>query len=277
VSTGSSSEAFGGDYEKHWGRALDLYYMILVGAEEAGADFDRRHTPADGYTDDLLFEVLAGLHARACRTAGEIHALLSAGFPYGALARCRTLHELGAQRFLDHDAVLRHQDAIAYQKNCTVLGADPFSPEEMAEWREDYDAILAQYGKNFRQPYGWAEPLTSSVRSFTELEHLADVSHLRSYFRWASHEIHSDARGWVLNQHEWNGELYRLTGRTGEGLADPGSLGVISLLQSTVKFSRPRSGGCAWTAGPRLFAYAVALGRRLSHGIRRRRNCGGRC
>lgn len=74
---------------RFWGPALDRYYAVAVAAEEAGSTFDQRHAPELGGLDHR-FEALTGIHARACRTAFEVHHLLAGGFPLGALARCRT-------------------------------------------------------------------------------------------------------------------------------------------------------------------------------------------
>lgn len=88
---------------KHWGKPLDLYYSVLVCAEEMGREFDTRNSPESGEMGDDVFEVLTGLHARAVRTAAEVHAMLSGGFPLGALARCRTLHELAVTSIIIAD------------------------------------------------------------------------------------------------------------------------------------------------------------------------------
>lgn len=63
--------------KKYWGHSLDLQLSICVCAEEAGSDFDDRHTEEAVERQDHLFEALTGLHARACRTAVEIHHLLA--------------------------------------------------------------------------------------------------------------------------------------------------------------------------------------------------------
>jgi hypothetical protein len=145
--------AFERRLRKHWGKALDLYFAVAVCAEEAGATFNDRHRPAAEEHQDLVFEAMTGLHARACRTALEVHRLLAGGFPMGALSRCRTLHELAvtmiilaehgrqsdhvdlAERFLLHSVVMSYQDALVYQENCGALGYEPFTPEDMAEMK----------------------------------------------------------------------------------------------------------------------------------------------
>src|SRR3712207_5473713 len=77
-----------------WRAGLDLYETILGLAYDAGARFNRRHRVHAAEANDLVFEVLTHLHARACRTASEVLALLKTGHATGAHARWRTLHEI---------------------------------------------------------------------------------------------------------------------------------------------------------------------------------------
>lgn len=236
-----------------WGSALDVYTMVLVAAEESGHVFDQQHRPPDGEWIDPLLDALLGLHARACRAALEVHHLLSDGLPKAALARSRTLHEIAvcamvladygrrpehrdlAERFIQHVTVSTYKDAVTYQENCEVLGYDRFTDEEMTEMRTERDDAIARYGTAFKEQYGWAAGLERpGAPSFRDLERLAEVSHLRSHYVSATHEVHSDAKGWAENVSEWGETLYRETGYSNEGLADPGQMALISLQQSTV-------------------------------------------
>lgn len=244
---------------RHWGEALDLYRTAAVCAEEMGHEYDREHWQQAAGSGDALFEALTGLFARSCRTALEVHHLLSGGFGMGALARCRTLHELAVfstvladygrraehadlgTRFLHHHAVLNWYDAKIYQEHCELLGEDAFSDEELREMKQERDALVATYGADYASDCGWASGLGGLVRPrFSDLERLADLSHLRSYYRWAGHEVHADAKGSALNVHERGGIPYRATGPSDDGLADPGALALGSLMQSLVAlvFSR---------------------------------------
>jgi hypothetical protein len=140
-----------------------------------------------------------------------VHRLLSSGFPKGALSRCRTLHELAvtsiviaehgrepahadlAEKFLLHQVVMEYKDALVYQEQCETLGYEPFSDEAMAKMKRRHDDLVQRYGPLFAKPYGWASGLDGPQPTFRDLEKLAELSHLRSHYRWASHEVHSDA------------------------------------------------------------------------------------
>jgi Family of unknown function (DUF5677) len=231
-----------------WADALDRYYALCVCLEELGSDFNNTRRPQAARDQDHVFESLVGLHARACRTALEVHHLLSGGFPMGALARCRTLHELGVtagviqeygrdpkhldlgERYLLHDHVINYRDAIDYQKHCADIGADPFSDDEMAAMKNDRDAVVARFGTSFKNDNGWAAELIGKDRpTFSDLEATADLSHLRGYYKWASHEVHADAKGWRLNHGSRGDRTYVSSGHVNFGLADPGQLALHSL------------------------------------------------
>jgi len=215
----------------HWGKALDLYLMLVVCSEEVGTEFDKEHRPPDGKRFDPVHDALLGLHARACRTALEVYHLLSDGLPMGALARSRALHEIAvtamviadygrrpehvdlADRFVDHQVVVTYKDALVYREHCETLGYERFSDTEMALMKAEVDRAVARYGTAYKEQYGWAAGLAGShAPKFRDLERLAQVSHLRGHYSWASHEVHSDAKGWALNIREWGDKLYRETG-----------------------------------------------------------------
>ena len=239
---------------KHWGRGLDLLYVITVCCEEAGADFYTERVAKRGhYSRRALHEALTGLHARASRTALEVQHLLSGGFPMGALARCRTLHELAvtsmilakygvrdehadlAERFLLHADVQSWSEAQTHQQNWVALGSEPFSEEDMAALKARRETLIGQYGPDYKGTYGWAAGIEGMTKpQFSDLERVAEVRHLRGYYRWASHEVHSDSKGSALNVRERGGQPFKQSGYTNVGLADPGQLAAISLHQVTV-------------------------------------------
>jgi Family of unknown function (DUF5677) len=115
---------------------------------------------------------MTGLHARACRIAFEVHRLLATGFPMGALSRCRTVHELAvtsiilaefgrqsahadlAERFLLHSMVMSYKDALIYQDHCHLLGYEPYTVEEMAEMKQNYDELVARLDLPLRSSTG---------------------------------------------------------------------------------------------------------------------------
>jgi Family of unknown function (DUF5677) len=237
---------------KHWGQALDRFYAIVVCAEEVGRELYRMHLEgADDEEFDAVFEALIGLYARACRVAREVHHLLCGGFPFGALARSRTLHELAvitiviadygreeehadlADRFIQHAMIASYRDAKLYQESREALGHEPLSDEDMARMKQQHDLLIGQYGKAYGKDYGWATGLNgqSNAPDFRELERLADLSHVRWHYKQQSHEVHAGASGWESNVLEHDDQMYMTTDRVHSGLAEPAHLALISLHQ----------------------------------------------
>lgn len=232
----------------YWGRPLDLYLAVCVGAQEAGKRFDDRLAAEAEERQDYHFEVLTGLYARACRTALEIYHSLAGGYPMAALARCRTLHEIAvimlvltdfgettghadlAERFYLHERVLIARDARIYQEHCEELGDEPLADEEIAELEQALQELLTRFDSDYKDSYGWASGVGGLRRpNFAQLEKLVKVAHLRGHYSWASHEIHADARGDQLNVFERGEVLHRQTGPMLSDLAEPAIWALASL------------------------------------------------
>jgi hypothetical protein len=255
-----------------WLDALVLYESVLVASQEMGSEFAQHHRDGAVEEQDLVFEALVRLQARACLTASEILSLLRSGYPFGAHARWRTLHELAvvagliarsgrevAERYLLHQGIQEAKDADDYQKYAERLGYEPFREDEMQAHRKLWAELIERFGRPFKNPYGWAVPLFegNSDPKFRDLEKLAGLDHLRPHYGWASHRVHAGAKGAALNIVSRGPESAYLTGPTNAGLADPGHGALISLLQVTtdlILFGRPSAEG-----SPHVTAMVTAL------------------
>lgn len=242
------TDAFEARLLDRWRLPLDRYLAItllsisyLNHLREMEDDEDR---------DDLVLITLTDLSARACRVANAVYHLLAGGFALDALARARSLHELAVtayvigeeapaadkrditERFLDHGHVTRYKDAITYQRNAVRLGMDPLSADEVEKFRSRYDEVLTRYGDSFRWEYGWAS-VRLGIRkpNFVDLEERAQLEHLRGYYKWASHEVHSSSRGLTFNEVDFRGERIRMVNRSNHHLADPAQIALIALSQ----------------------------------------------
>ena len=228
-----------------YGDAIDWLEIFVGLCREAGTDiYERREV-------DLTGEVILDIHARACLAASEVLALLSAGFPMGALATWRTIHEtavyatlLGdhgrdddsrlSQRWLAFRDVERYRDALLHQKDALRLGLEPFSAEAMGAMKEPSETAVRNYGQSIASPNGWAIELTHPERPhFIQLEAKAGLSHLRGYYKWASHRVHIDGRGNDMNRYTRGDHWVRLVGPTNLGLIDPAELTMSSLWITT--------------------------------------------
>ena len=239
-----------------WGEAFDAFYVAAYCVAEAGDRFLDRHEAKVTRRGDSVFQVLAGLHARARRVAFEIHRLLTGGYPLGALARTRTLHELAvtafiigefgrrnehsdlAQRYIDHDAIARSHYVREYQATAAHSNLPPIPAQEVEAIERRRTALVSTYGRDFKEANGWAATLTQSGRApkFQQLEDLAQLSHLRSEYQWMCWEVHAGAIGLAVNLVERGQQLVTLPGPTNVGLGNPGIRALASLAQTTCAF-----------------------------------------
>jgi hypothetical protein len=226
---------------EHWGPALDLYEGIVEITFGASRSFQDRHAEEQGDLGVLL-DVLHRLNGQCLRTAREVHALLSGGYPLGALALARTVHEIAvrasilstfgsqsghtdlAERFAQHDHVTNYKDAVVFQRDAEALGYEPLDEIEMVQLKRASDEAIARYGKHFASPYGWASGLpglTSPAPNFRDLEALAGLSHHRGLYNLSSHVVHADSKAMRMSMFERGGRSVILTASTNVALADP--------------------------------------------------------
>lgn len=240
---------------ERWKEGLNRLEMLITMAHEAGETYldDLRN----GFAKDELacepelFDALAALHCRGCRTAREIVCLLKAGYADGALARWRSLHELAVtafflvehrsgdtpERYLAHVVVERWRAAKEYQEHCNVLGYDPYSAAEFSQMEKDSEAAIKKYGASFKDDYGWAAEALAPVRAtFTQIERSLKLSHWRPHFRLACQSVHAGSRSLFSSLGISDNAGILLAGASNAGLADPGHLAAISLSMLTTTF-----------------------------------------
>lgn len=238
---------------ERWGKALDLYYMVAVAAQEFGATGYQAAVKAVGTDNEkALLEALTGVHARACRTAFEVHSLLSSGFPKGAQARARTIYELAViaivlsrygtepghedlgVRFLAFSDLTTALDARDFQKYAERLGVEPFTDEEMQEFTTFREESLRLHPDIDRRQ-GWASRLPGyKGGTFGELERMAELDYLRPFYTQASHEVHPYPKGVANNVTATPDGLVKLSGRTNAGLSYGARDALVSLLFTTI-------------------------------------------
>lgn len=251
---------------ERWARAFDLAEMAMVVAFEAGEAFNDKHQ-AEARTDgDLVFAALVRLHARACRIADEVLVLLKAGFGQAGQARWRVLHEVAvvagfikaqgqdtAERYFAHEGVETWRGMQEYQRHAASLGETPYSEAEVNSAKARFDALCQRYGTTFAGPYGWAQQALAAEDpryvtdrpTISAIETSVGVSHLRPYYRMASHGVHANPKGITFTPDVLAGEPLLLAGPSFAGLADPGHSALISLTQATGTLLTSRTGESA--------------------------------
>jgi hypothetical protein len=240
-----------------WGQAFDLFYMVGYGTAEFADRFLAEQGPPAATRSDDVFVALSRLHERGRRVLWEVHRLLTGGFPNGALARARTLHELAvvaivigehgrkpdsrdlATRYLAHEAVGSLAQAESSNRALRNAGQPLLPASEIVAMRRRVRNLTARYGQSFALPNGWAVPLlplvpaqpnrrARKVPSLADLERLADQSFMRSAYSWMSAEVHAGPDGLVLNADPFE-DSDSMIGPTTVGLAEPGRLALTSM------------------------------------------------
>lgn len=219
-----------------FGSPLDELRVLRAVAEESCVLFHRSTEE-----HDLRHQALARLTGRGLLIADEICCLLAAGYPGGALARWRSLHEVSvvariiagndeatAERYLRHEVVGRAKAARAYRDHATELFDHPLDDATIDEILAARQAAIDEYGKDFRDAYGWAAHLCRGA-DFRRLEQLAERDWLRPYYDMANHPIHAGAAN-LLTEIGIDDDNAILTGPSPTGLTDPLQLTAKSLV-----------------------------------------------
>ena len=240
---------FESNINRDWRKPISLLEELLIICMEACAEVNKEWQNEPTHEEPNKLEVLIRLHARACQVASEILSLLRSGHADGAHARWRSLHEIAivglfiskhddiiAERYIMHDAIECYKAAIQFQENATLLGVDKISDEELQEICTEKDRLIEKYGKDFKNDYGWASGVLNKHKPrFSDIEKNVELSHLRTYYKLASHNVHANSCGVFFKLGLLNStDKTILAGPSNYGLADPGHGCALSLSQITV-------------------------------------------
>ena len=233
---------------RKWKDAFDLLELFVEVCQEAGSSFNTRVRPRAAADNDVVFNVLVQIHARACLVSSEIFTLLVNGFADGAHGRWRALHELTvtslfigkhgpstAEKFLWHQCVDAYKGASQHKRYAERLNAAPASDEQIAVLRDRFEAALSRYGPNFENAYGWAAcEVGKRNPNFADLEADINMEHWRPYYKWASQSIHAGANSLrpSLGLADVKEEVL-LIGPSDAGMTDPAHMMSVSLSQCT--------------------------------------------
>ena len=235
------TKRFKASLDKRWGAAFNLLELYI--------EFNREYAEAVSYTyrnkkvEDIKFETLLRLQARACQIAAEIHIMIVNGFADGAMARWRSLYEIAVlaeflldkpdeliQKYLDYSIVENYNEAIEYQKNHELLDYPALEEEEMAEMERLLQEQINKYGQAFIKPYGWAkEYLPKSRCNFAGMESCISFNEFNSFYKLANHFVHSGSKGFLFKMGLYNPDEVMLAGPSNYGFTDPAQLTALFL------------------------------------------------
>jgi hypothetical protein len=215
------------DVQRLW--ELDLAYdEWFVRAHDGrianGLMYAVTHLQAGIYVNDLTtktwcngelqprINVLVELNAAGLAVYGEILLLIRHGYPAGAEARWRTLHELGVtarliarrgqklasryldSRFMELRHLVRSGDLLAagYRRSAEAKALVDELEQRAAE-------AEAAHGEELNRPNGWAFPIIGKRRiTFADLEAAAGASGRRPAYAEASRRIHAGRLGSLM-------------------------------------------------------------------------------
>lgn len=234
---------------RRWREAFDLFERLIVISQETGEAINFALRPDAVKRNDAVFEATISNHARAVQVSREILALMTAGFPDGALARWRTLHEIAvvssfishhgdevATRYILHRRVVAHKNALNYMAHHQRANLNPIDTEKLVELREEYDWIIAKYGDEMNRDYGWAASSLGNLRpNFADIEAATKLDHWRPRYKWATTNTHGGYQ--PTNSTLGTSESDRpvlLVGESNSGMTDPGHMAAISLVVATM-------------------------------------------
>lgn len=196
-----------------WRAPLDILELLLSMTEELARAASWHPTrPAR----PVKLRTLHDLLMRTVQVGREVELLLLAGFPDGALARWRSMHELNvvatvlacedssaSERYAHHEAVMAERDVrhlIAAGEGGRRTRRQRRRRREVVARHESLvrrrDELLERYGREFARPYGWAADITSrklGVKDpkFTHLERLALPHDKGMSIRLAHRHVHA--------------------------------------------------------------------------------------
>lgn len=240
-------EPFKVRFAERWEPALDMYEVICLVTRDIWQRSRNIQAAKDLQFEDVMYAITSRLHARAMLVSAEILTLLRGGYPSGAYARWRTLHELYitmalmhqhgpdlAQRFWDHYIIERYANLQQYEKHCEEMGWDHWDEKEIVRLREEREKLVAKYGKDFTNHYGWAaEALGKERPTFEQMEAAVEMSGLRPAYKWASSSIHPYASMLFQELGSLNPRMELTAGPSSRGISQAGHSALVTLLQCT--------------------------------------------
>lgn len=230
-----------------WKTPIDLTEILLGASQELSQNIIDQLTTKRS-TLNAKQNALLKLHARAIRIGREVLTLIKAGYPDGAIARWRSLHEIAviafflqenkvviSKRFLEHQSIIQYKRALEFNKHCDMLGYHPIEGHELSGFKKEVDKLCKKYGNSFSNDYGWLpKNQFPKKRNFYELEKRIKIDWLRPYFSLACDALHGGSKGFYCLGLTDDLQDYLFSGYSSIGLNDPIRNTAISINQISV-------------------------------------------
>lgn len=231
------------DEQARWEEPMELLKVLTVKAQvylRHINDRSERLYPDYSKSDPRPL-ACTRLFASVCRVSKEILALLKAGYPIGAFAHWRILHETSvvfqvlaqsppeiARLYQEHGAIREYKRLRPFATSDTIDGL-PFLKGFQAAYddvKRRRDELIAEHGTSFKEDYGWSAPLfkakTSRRHTFADLEKFVGLEQIRRIYGEASQYVHSSSSSIAWHEHPSDDEfLKRVVGPMTSGFAVP--------------------------------------------------------
>jgi hypothetical protein len=234
--------------EETWGKPLGELRMLLTIAREWCGETHAEPDKAGNHDRRRLKKLMVRFMVRSCQVTDEIICLLENGFADGAMARWRTLHEIGvvaaviskygedmAERYLAHQAVESKRAMSKYLDCYEQLGYGAISKRTKKRVEKAYIAAIARYGASFKSDYGWAAHHLKKARpSFADLEAEAGFAKMRAHYQMGNDNVHAGVKSMYVRLGLLTDYDTLLAGRSNAGLMEPAQNAAHTLTQITV-------------------------------------------
>lgn len=233
--------------EDRWGDGLDALRILLDFSMEMGQKYQDRFARSRSKKNVFLRHALSRLHTRGCQVSNEIIVLLENGYPDGAMARWRTLHEIVtvaflindggdvlAERYIAYDVVEAKKAFDELCRHREMLNLKGPSRRSMREVDAQVKAAVDRFGADFKNSYGWAADFVKNrFPRFVDIQALAGTAMMQFDYKIASLNVHATPRALTTRIGSLRSPDHLIAGATNAGLSDPAESLAITIPKLT--------------------------------------------
>ncbi len=199
---------------------------------------------ADTREEATLDYAIVTIIGKALLRIEEVLILLEKGYPDGAMAISRALHELTVcflfivkhrdnadlvKRYFDYLAIEPYRDLLALKETCDQIGCEFERDQSIDEQIQLRSEMKHRYGNNFLNNYGWSFCILG-INKFADMEKDVGGNALRTFYRMGCNAIHSspNCNRYSLGTMDSEDNTI-LSGPSIQGLALPAKFALISI------------------------------------------------
>jgi predicted transposase YbfD/YdcC len=233
---------------ERWRPSFDHLETMFEYAQELGESHGKSVSARSDGGNNYVMTALSHIFPRALLVTQEVICLLKGGFPDGALARWRSLHELAvtamyikkhgedtAERYLLSFYFASRRSAHQINEHSLAEESSSISEDELADLDAACSAAEALLGRKILKDKDGEWPaINPRHRTFASIEEDVDMDHWRPKYKWASTHTHANHRpaDKPLGMTETRAKV-QLVGSSNSGFVSPFEMTAITLAQVT--------------------------------------------